>query len=294
MSSFEENSGESSNVHYTNIHAWVCHVELCYALLPPLQSPLPPVDESTARVDSVPLAGQLPPTATSCPSEPELLCYSCGAPEPRLKCGKCKVASYCSKECQKKDWKGGSEGGWHKMNCGQYKLLTRAGTFPGLEHKKEAVDRGVLQKIRLYLSPFYVHHVSKGEGGCDATNGDGGGFVFLQSNNTLEQLSMPGNTLRDCRGPTLPERRVSRQIFMRFMATSEFRDLAGDDFEMMQLQKPLLDASKDHDSKRYIPVLFRARCGFVAVFLSNIALGYEQCRRLGWEDMSAVVQLNLD
>jgi hypothetical protein len=47
-------------------------------------------------------------------------CKTCGKlkaelskEEKKLKtCGKCKRVAYCSKECQKKDWKG------HKKNCG--------------------------------------------------------------------------------------------------------------------------------------------------------------------------------
>jgi len=39
-------------------------------------------------------------------------CEVCKLPA-ALKCGKCREVSYCSKECQAKDWKAG-----HKVTCG--------------------------------------------------------------------------------------------------------------------------------------------------------------------------------
>jgi pre-rRNA-processing protein TSR4 len=40
-------------------------------------------------------------------------CWVCGVPTDGKKCGACKVASYCSPEHQKMDWRGG-----HKAKCG--------------------------------------------------------------------------------------------------------------------------------------------------------------------------------
>ena len=43
----------------------------------------------------------------------EAVCFWCGNAEKALsKCAKCRVASYCSRECQIKDWKAG-----HKHSC---------------------------------------------------------------------------------------------------------------------------------------------------------------------------------
>ena len=50
---------------------------------------------------------------------PPPVCFSCGkeqlAQQLLLKCAKCKVAAYCSKECQVADWKKK-----HKLACASY------------------------------------------------------------------------------------------------------------------------------------------------------------------------------
>jgi len=39
-------------------------------------------------------------------------CFICGENNlPLKKCSRCRIAVYCSVECQKKDWM------WHKLNC---------------------------------------------------------------------------------------------------------------------------------------------------------------------------------
>jgi mitochondrial splicing suppressor protein 51 len=53
---------------------------------------------------------------SSAPEDP--ICTSCQKPqstfpEPLKRCGKCQTARYCSRDCQKSDWK------THKLTCGQ-------------------------------------------------------------------------------------------------------------------------------------------------------------------------------
>ena len=42
-------------------------------------------------------------------------CFECGAPSPRLRCSRCKLAKYCNPDCQKTDWKK-----THKSLCRTY------------------------------------------------------------------------------------------------------------------------------------------------------------------------------
>jgi hypothetical protein len=51
---------------------------------------------------------------------------SCGKTGSMASCGQCKVVWYCSKECQKLDWKQGK----HSINCQYYKLLCHGFVAP--------------------------------------------------------------------------------------------------------------------------------------------------------------------
>ncbi|GMI08517.1 hypothetical protein TrLO_g15968 [Triparma laevis f. longispina] len=219
------------------------------------------------------------------PSLPDPLCYTCFAPNPPLRCGRCNVASYCNKECQLKDWKCKATGGYHKLNCPQMKLLTRSGTFPTELLRRTAAETGLLKKVKMYLHPFAVHHHSL----------KGPGFVFLQSPHTLENLSMPGNGLRDCRGGTRGERMESRQVLMTYMKLGDFGSLTVDDFEMSQVLPSLSKTVEEVNPAEEIVVLVRVRCGFVGVVRVRIVLGYGVCMKLGEEyEGKEDVQLNID
>ena len=57
-----------------------------------------------------------------------LLCLQC--PDAGKKCAKCKVATYCSKACQRQDWKIGG----HKSDCDKLQKELRAGTGFSVEN----------------------------------------------------------------------------------------------------------------------------------------------------------------
>mmetsp|Transcript_23730 Transcript_23730/g.49394 ORF Transcript_23730/g.49394 Transcript_23730/m.49394 type:complete len:282 (+) Transcript_23730:121-966(+) len=216
---------------------------------------------------------------------PELLCYACFAPDPKLRCSRCGVASYCNKDCQKRDWKCKAGCGYHKANCEQMKLLTRSGTFPSEASRRSAAEAGMLSKVKMYMCPFAVYNHS----------GKGPGFVFLQSPDTLEQLSMPGNGLRDCRGGTRPDRLKSREILMQYMKVEEFSSLIEDDFELTALQPSLTAAVSAADPTETVVVLVRVRCGFVGVCTMKLVLGYAVCMKLGEEyEGRDTLQMNID
>lgn len=44
-------------------------------------------------------------------AEPKGKCPSCDALEPRMRCSRCQIVSYCNRECQVKDWPK------HKTTC---------------------------------------------------------------------------------------------------------------------------------------------------------------------------------
>eukprot|EP00978_Attheya_sp_CCMP212_P028996 scaffold101453_cov48-Attheya_sp.AAC.1 len=50
------------------------------------------------------------------------VCFHCGnSDKPLSKCATCRVASYCSRDCQMADWK--ASGGGHKSSCDAYKMV---------------------------------------------------------------------------------------------------------------------------------------------------------------------------
>lgn len=81
------------------------------------------------------------------------------------RCSACSIPWYCSKECQKSDWKRA-----HKRECGLAKTVYGASEYTS-DIKEQAVV-GLLQKIRLYMCPFAVAK----------QNVVGKGFVLLQVN----------------------------------------------------------------------------------------------------------------
>ncbi|GMI27993.1 hypothetical protein TrCOL_g8140 [Triparma columacea] len=254
-------------------------------------------EKDTSLSSSPPLAAQLPPSADDGIGDNnkyDYVCYSCSKPDPSLTCVACKVARYCSKECQKRDWSCKNGGGYHKLNCPFMKSLTREGKMD--EVGKRGVVDTVVRKCKLYISPFFVNNVIRASKASAASASDtptAGYFVFLQSPDTIIMHGMPGQGRRDHLGPTLPSRSGSRQVMLKFMKYEETKELVKDDFELSSLLPSLLSSVSPGERQEKIPLLVRFRCGFVGVADAEIALGWDTCERLGWEGNDEVL-FNID
>jgi hypothetical protein len=65
-------------------------------------------------------------------------CWFCGGPGP-LKCGVCKIRRYCSKECQRWDWKS------HRVECPTLNITDRTEVK---RKTREEFNAGIIEKIK--------------------------------------------------------------------------------------------------------------------------------------------------
>eukprot|EP00980_Cylindrotheca_fusiformis_P021480 scaffold8353_cov138-Cylindrotheca_fusiformis.AAC.11 len=209
------------------------------------------------------------------------VCFSCGEnPEGESsfsKCGKCHIASYCSRECQIKDWKQGR----HRHACDCYIRLAEMSSGNDAEAAKRNVRNEIFGRIRFYACPYAVFK----------TQELGNGFLFIQSPSTLEDLSL--TVPKDVSG-----RAITRSVLMHFLTMGEFdSEVISDDFEMAVVRVNLQDLVKSYDPSKEIVLLLRLRCGHVALGKAVLVPDYQICKKLGkdyYAETSGAVQLNLD
>mmetsp|Transcript_21856 Transcript_21856/g.65513 ORF Transcript_21856/g.65513 Transcript_21856/m.65513 type:complete len:281 (+) Transcript_21856:130-972(+) len=192
-----------------------------------------------------------------------------------MACAKC-GARYCSRDCQVADWKSKVHGG-HKALCPQIARL-RGGFDEAL--KREAVVRGCLGKIRMYAFPFHVCHRAL----------HGPGALFLSSPNELEDFF--------CEGPvTRHGDPARRRVDCTHVTPKQFdEELVAKDFELALARRALGAAVEKcaADASR-APLLVRFRCGYVAVFTTQIVPDVRVCNVLASDyENQAVLRLNLD
>lgn len=213
----------------------------------------------------------------------EQACFVCKAKKTSiegaklLNCARCKIAAYCSKECQVMDWKAG-----HKFDCQTYKRLGSSMTLEHVNHKREAIVNGVLSRIRFYSGPFAVHHHNK----------QGRGFLFLQSPCTLGEMSLlkPISSLGKKIEP-------ERSIIMHFLTLGEFdQELCKDDFELAIFRGKMKEAVDTYNSKEEIVIFLRFRCGHVALLKAPLVPEYKIALKLAedYEDKPGAIQLQID
>jgi hypothetical protein len=212
------------------------------------------------------------------------VCFACGKYAEKLsRCAKCEVACYCSRECQLANWKSGAGGG-HKFSCDAYKRVCSDMmiTFPD---DKEIARRDVFQRIRFYACPFAVFRsesVVKEKG-----------VLFLQSDSTLAEMSLPVPVLANGRPCT-----KKRGILMHFLTMAEYKqELCKDDFEMVAVGKELAKAVEEYKQSEELVVMMKFRCGHIAVGTTKLVPDYSLCKTLGkeyFEHAGSAVQLNID
>ena len=181
------------------------------------------------------------------PSPASVVCFGCGKEAGAgdngskfFKCSKCHVAAYCSRDCQVKDWKEGR----HKLACPSYSRLDKIRK----EDVAEQIRNEVVARIRFYACPYAVHKTLE----------LGTGFLFIQSDTTLENVSLA--IPKDRFGRTLP----TRSILIHFLTIGEYdSEVCRDDFEMAVVRRNLQELLEEYDESREVVILLRLRCGHV-------------------------------
>ena len=212
------------------------------------------------------------------------VCFGCGKEAEKLsKCSKCHVASYCSRDCQVSNWKKGPGGG-HKFCCEAYHRVGED-MMICLPDDKAIARRDIFQRVRFYACPFFVYRsesVVKQKG-----------FLFLQSDSTLAEMSLPVPILANGRSYTR-----QRGVLMHFLTIDEYtKELCKDDFEMLQVKAELENAVKEYKEKEELALMMKFRCGHIAVGTTKLVPDYTLCQTLGkeyFEKAGAAVQLNID
>mmetsp|Transcript_24135 Transcript_24135/g.27559 ORF Transcript_24135/g.27559 Transcript_24135/m.27559 type:complete len:249 (-) Transcript_24135:51-797(-) len=218
------------------------------------------------------------------------VCFKCGKSSSTTsnssslsRCAKCQVATYCSRECQLEHWKKGPGGG-HKFCCSAYK---RVGSdmmvvFPD---DKESARQDVYQRIRFYACPYFVYN---------SVTRKTRGFLFIQSDSTLAEMSLPIPIMSNGRPIT-----KIRSVLLYFLTIEEYdKELCRDDFEMVTVRGELNEAVSTYDESKQIVVMMKFRCGHIGLGVTDLVPDYNISNMLGTEyyanSNSGAVQLNLD
>jgi hypothetical protein len=216
-----------------------------------------------------------------------------------LVCSQCRIICYCSAECQKKDWKSKTSTniGSHKSLCAAYKDLyspPSAPPPPGIDFSTNAAVadiqqkyiENILRKIRFYLCPYFVHNCAE----------QGKGFIFIQSNNTLFELSLP---IPKNRHGKAVNNGASRSVTMHFLTMGEFdQEVVREDFEMGACRNELRVGTESCDPDKELIVMLRFRCGELRVVRMDLVPPVGVCRALTKEYVEWInkpmMQFNVD
>lgn len=152
------------------------------------------------------------------------------------------------------------------------------------DEDKASARKDIFQRIRFYACPYAVFHEQN----------LGRGFLLLQSDLTLAQLSLP-----------LPKSSSGRQIdkvravLLHYLTVGEYdSEVCREDFELASVRSKLQEAVETYDPKTSLVVLMRFRCGHVALGVAPLVPDYLICKSLGKEyfdnSTAGALQLNLD
>jgi hypothetical protein len=152
---------------------------------------------------------------------------------------------------------------------------------------KESARQDVFQRIRFYACPYFVYQSEKKKKR---------GFLFIQSDSTLAEMSLPIPILAN----GLPMTK-KRSILMHFLTMEEYdKELCRDDFELATVRNNVNVAISEYKESEQIVVMMRFRCGHIAVGITALVPNHALCKTLGKEYYghgqtdSGAVQLNLD
>ena len=188
--------------------------------------------------------------------------WSCGKTGVPLKfCAACQTVAYCSRACQRTDWKAS-----HKRHCKKLKALNE-----GKIDKQDTVKR-LLHKVRVWICPFAVQKR------LDM----GPGFLSIKLDCTLKDCVFDQPV--DFHG-----RPLNRSAMVEYMTVSEWADSSQDDFEKLVFwtREQLLESMM---KKRSHCILFS--CGYLCSSIPRS--GYGICCGLELTTRYGKLQLNID
>lgn len=217
--------------------------------------------------------------------ESDARCFYCRTVHTNLfRCARCNVAAYCQKDCQVNDWKTNVGGGRHKVACASYKRLGRQQQFSSAQDQATARFE-LFQRVRLYACAY----------ACFKTRNLGRGFLFCQCQHSLAEMSLA--IPKDCRGRPVVG---ARAVLLHYLTLGEFdAEVCRDDFEMALVRGSLQNAVHDaYDDRQQVVLLWRFRCGHVALGVAPLPLPYQACLKLGLDYFEQsdppALQLNID
>lgn len=148
---------------------------------------------------------------------------------------------------------------------------------------KATVRSEVFMKIRFYVCPYAVYKSTV----------LGKGFLFLQSNRTLGELSLL--VPKDVTGRPMG----MRSIMVHYLTMGEYdSEVCREDFELATVRTQLQEAVDTYDDKTTAVVLMRFRCGHVSLGKVPLVPDYGICKSLGKDyysqNSAGALQLNLD
>lgn len=152
------------------------------------------------------------------------------------------------------------------------------------EDDKASARKDIFQRIRFYACPYAVQKESF----------LGRGFLFLQSDCTLAELSLSLPKSSSGR----PIQRL-RSVLLHYLTVGEYdSEVCREDFELSSVRSMLQAAVEAYNVETHVIVLMRFRCGHVALGIVPLVPDYAICKSLGreyYEDSTAgALQLNLD
>jgi hypothetical protein len=195
---------------------------------------------------------------------------------------------YCSRQCQVTHWKSGAGGG-HKFSCDAYKRVGSDMIIASPDDKQSARE-DVFRRIRFYACPYAIFKAD-----CiPNSSSHERGFLFVQSDSTLAEMSLPCPILGN--GRPMAKR---RSILLHYLTLMEYdQEVCRQDFELTAVRNEIIQGISECKKDEAILTLMRFRCGHVAVGLVPLIPDYKLSKSLGKQYYSgqdnATVLLHID